>query len=197
MITIAQPKVLAGRAELVSQMPAGVFPKVRETGEVAGGRLGFAVTEYVPGYSLYDLQAEGRALSATELRGLGLDIGHALQAVETRGFGLVQLGASDLLYDTTARHWRLVALPELSPTRLRSQLPRLADLMWEASGVGLKQNPPWQMSDPCLYRLLLRARSGRMSLRGWCSALGGRRTGQVCVAFGTAILLFGVLVHFL
>jgi len=167
-VEIGRQEVLHARAALAQRLPAGVLPRVRECGDMPGGRLSYLVTEWLPGYTLTTFLEEGRRLSPSELRGLGFDIGVALEVLARHAVGLTAVASDEVVYSVNERRWRL-----LGPGRWQDcddgplDLGWLAAAMLAAGGSVPGEEPPWAKEDGRLWRLLERTLREPATPRAW------------------------------
>lgn len=154
-IEIGRIEVMRGREAIQRSLAEGVLPRIREHGDMPGGRLGYVVCEWLCGYTLGDLVIEGRRLSPPEMRRLGYDLAQAAQAFLLQGAEVRTLRPADILYCTQDRHWRV-----LSPGEWRATAEAAVDLGWigramlAGGGSVPGEEPPWLHEDQRLFRVI-------------------------------------------
>jgi len=182
-VEIGRSEVLHARAALAERLPQGVLPRVRECGDMPGGRLSYLVTEWLAGYTLTTFLEEGRRLSSGELRALGFDIGLALEVLARHAVELTAVSSDELIYSVHERRWRLTA-----PGRWQNCGDGALDLGWlavamlAAGGSVPGEEPPWAREDRRLWRLLQDTLAERFTPRAWTRRV--RRLRDVVRAIG-------------
>lgn len=183
-IEIGRVEAMRGREAIHRCLPEGLLPRVREYGDMPGGRLAYVVCEWLPGYTLGDLITEGRRLSPAEMRHLGYDIALAAASIAGQGAEVHALRPADILYCTVDRRWHLLSPGEWRPTAEAAvDLGWLARAILAAGGSVPGEEPPWVHEDQKLLRAIEDALHARWQpaawarrlrpLRGFMRALGG------------------------
>jgi hypothetical protein len=173
-IKIAAREQLELRRRLGERLPRGALPGIREFVELGGGRLGFLVTELVPGVRLHDLLVEGRVLPAEELRRLARTLLEHAELLAEAHWRVRALEAQDVVYDTALAAWRVVATGDLA-----ENLPDTAEavwigqLLWRAGGGDEVHDPP--LGEDRFVEALAAARLGRLTLAELHQRLDRRR----------------------
>lgn len=182
-IEIGRVEVLKSREAIQRSLPEGLLPRVREFGDMPGGRLGYVVCEWLPGYTLGDLIVEGRRMSPPELRRLGHDLAQAAQVIAAQGAELRSMRPTDILYCTLDRRWRL-----LSPGEWQATTEAAVDLSWigksmlAGGGSVVGEEPPWLQEDPRLYKVIQDALGAHWQPSAWSRRL--RPLGGIMRALG-------------
>lgn len=183
-IEIGRTEAARRRAELMGRLPGGLLPRVRETGEMPGGRLAYIVSEWLHGYTLANFLHEGRRLSTHEIRRLGYDVADAVDGLMQHGAQVAALQPRQMIYSTAERRWRLLDAGEWQVYEGGPvDLSWLAKAMFGAGGSVPGEEPPWAAEDIKLWhqleetlkeKCLIRPWARRLlPLRGFMRALGG------------------------
>ncbi|MDA8345613.1 MAG: hypothetical protein M0Z66_09030 [Thermaerobacter sp.] len=171
-VEIGRAELLHAREELLRQLPQGTLPRMREIGDMPGGRLAYVVSEWLAGYTLGNLLHEGRRMAPMEIRRLGYDIAQQIELALQHGAEVVSVRPADLLYATAERRWRL-----LSPGEWRHYEGGPIDLTWlavamlGAGGSVPGEEPPWAQEDQKLWQLLQETMRNKWQVRQWSRRL--------------------------
>ena len=187
VVEIGRSEIVQARAALVRRLPAGVLPRMREWGDMPGGRLSYLVSEFVAGYTLATFLEEGRRLAPGELRGLGFDVGRTLDVLARYAVELTAIAPDEIIWSAHERRWRFLA-----PGHWQNceggplDLAWLATAMLAAGGSVPGEEPPWAREDRRLWRLLQEAQDRRFTPRAWMRRV--RRLRDVVRVLGAAPL---------
>lgn len=169
-----------------------LFPELLELDEAylrGEGSINFLVQEFISGYTLFDLEREGRYLIGGELQALGQGLRQTAENLLPMTGGQYAFTPEGVIYDIQKAYWRLLSLAAPKHPDARPDQWSMGFLLWTAGGGELGARPKFghETLPACVEaRPLVSRRPDRLN-PPWLVTF----VAVVCVVF-----VLGVLVHF-